>query len=244
MEYFFINNELMKCGFVYVWFDRKHKRYYVGSHWGPENDGYICSSDNMKHNYKNRPQDFKRKIVERIYTNRQDLLKAEQHWFDMIKPHEFGRKYYNVNSKVGQYAWWMNEETKKQVVAKLRNNEKRKETWRKKFESGYVIHNKNKPHSEKHKAKLRGRTPWNKDCGPEAYSNEVRQRMSSAHKTEEYNEKMPSHKLSEYGRKGGLITGAMIQKGEVSSGFNTYTKKQLRALQKKGVKSRLKKKAA
>ena len=24
-----------KYGFVYIWHDRKHKRYYIGSHWIP-----------------------------------------------------------------------------------------------------------------------------------------------------------------------------------------------------------------
>ena len=33
-----------KYGFVYIWFDRKHKRYYIGCHWGHEDDGYVCSS--------------------------------------------------------------------------------------------------------------------------------------------------------------------------------------------------------
>ena len=38
-----------KYGFVYIWYDRKHKRYYIGSHWGSEDDGYICSSTHMNH---------------------------------------------------------------------------------------------------------------------------------------------------------------------------------------------------
>ena len=37
-----------KYGFVYIWYDRKHKRYYIGCRWGTENDGYICSSSWMK----------------------------------------------------------------------------------------------------------------------------------------------------------------------------------------------------
>ena len=27
-----------KHGFVYIWFDRKHRRFYIGSHWGTEDD--------------------------------------------------------------------------------------------------------------------------------------------------------------------------------------------------------------
>jgi hypothetical protein len=53
----------MKYGFVYLWFDRKHKRYYVGAHWGKEDDGYICSSNWMRDAYKKRSQDFLREIL-------------------------------------------------------------------------------------------------------------------------------------------------------------------------------------
>ena len=49
-------------GFIYLWRDRKHNRYYVGCHWGTTDDEYICSSRWMKQAYKHRPYDFKRKI--------------------------------------------------------------------------------------------------------------------------------------------------------------------------------------
>ena len=63
-----------KHGFVYIWYDRKHKRYYIGSHWGTEDDGYICSSKWMMQAYKLRPKDFTRKIISRIYSCKQDIL--------------------------------------------------------------------------------------------------------------------------------------------------------------------------
>lgn len=28
-----------KYGFVYIWRDRKYNRYYIGCHWGREDDG-------------------------------------------------------------------------------------------------------------------------------------------------------------------------------------------------------------
>lgn len=87
-------------GFIYLWFDRKHKRYYVGSHWGAEDDNYICSSTWMRNSYKRRPQDFKRRVISRIDTSRNDLLKEEQRWFNMIKPEERRIKYYNLNLSV------------------------------------------------------------------------------------------------------------------------------------------------
>lgn len=107
-----------KYGFVYLWLDKKHNKFYVGSHWGTEDDGYICSSKTMLKAHKRRPQDFKRRILSRIYTDRQGLLHEEQRFLDMIDRDHFGSRYYNINAKVQGY-WWVNEETKKQVGAKI-----------------------------------------------------------------------------------------------------------------------------
>lgn len=67
---------MSKYGFVYLWFDRKHKRYYVGCHWGTEDDGYICSSQWMHQSIKYRPQDFKRRILKTNIQHRPDMYKA------------------------------------------------------------------------------------------------------------------------------------------------------------------------
>lgn len=88
-----------KYGFVYIWRDRKHKRYYVGSHWGTETDGYVCSSPWMMKAYKRRPLDFKRKILARVYTTRSELLQKEYYFLAMIKDHEIKERYYNLNTK-------------------------------------------------------------------------------------------------------------------------------------------------
>jgi len=86
-----------KYGFVYLWRDRKHNRYYIGSHWGTEDDGYICSSNWMRKSYKRRPEDFKRRIISRIYTNRKDTFLKEDYYIKMIKQEERGKKYYNIH---------------------------------------------------------------------------------------------------------------------------------------------------
>lgn len=77
-------------GFVYVWLDRKHGRYYVGSHWGTEDDGYVCSSKWMKQAYSRRPSDFRRRVVSRIDTTKRDLREEELRWLRMIRPDELG----------------------------------------------------------------------------------------------------------------------------------------------------------
>lgn len=85
-------------GFVYIWYDRKYKRYYIGSHKGNIDDGYICSSSWMKRAYKRRSYDFKRKIL-KIVESKSDLLEEEQKYLDLIKDEELGKKYYNLKKK-------------------------------------------------------------------------------------------------------------------------------------------------
>jgi len=87
-----------KYGFVYIWYDRKHKRYYIGCHWGTEDDGYICSSPWMLKGYKHRPQDFKRRILKNDILDRKSMLEEEYRWLSMIKDHELKRRYYNLHN--------------------------------------------------------------------------------------------------------------------------------------------------
>jgi len=114
----------MKYGFVYIWFDKKHKRYYIGSHWGPEDDGYICSSKWMKQAYSHRPCDFKRKILTRVYTNKKDLLIEENLWLSMIKPEEIKIRYYNLRTT--EFGHW-SADRDLETTTKQRISEKTKE---------------------------------------------------------------------------------------------------------------------
>ena len=83
-------------GFVYIWYDRKHKRYYVGSHWGTVDDGYVCSSHWMKRAKVRRPNDFKRRIIKH-FDDRQEMVSEERRFLSLIKPEELGKRYYNLN---------------------------------------------------------------------------------------------------------------------------------------------------
>lgn len=89
-----------KYGFVYIWYDRKHKRFYIGSHWGTIEDGYICSSRWMHKAKRRRPEDFKRRIIEIVGSDRKELYIREQYWLSMIKDVEIRHKYYNLNKSV------------------------------------------------------------------------------------------------------------------------------------------------
>ena len=107
-----------KYGFVYLWYDRKHKRYYIGCRWGREDDGYICSSLWMKQGHKHRPEDFKRRILSRVYTNKKDLLEEEYRWLSKTKTEELGRRYYNLHNHHFDH-WTTDETTQKSVREKL-----------------------------------------------------------------------------------------------------------------------------
>lgn len=88
----------MKYGFIYLWRDSKHNRFYLGRHWGTEDDGYVCSSKVMREAYRRRPTDFKRRIVSRVY-EKDVLIDEEQRWLNMIRPSEVNIKYYNKTLK-------------------------------------------------------------------------------------------------------------------------------------------------
>ena len=106
-----------KYGFVYIWFDKKHKRYYVGAHWGLECDGYVCSSKWMNISYRRRPLDFTRRILSKVYTNRQDLFKKEQEWLNLIKKEELGKRYYNLCRNADHH--WVDGPNHDTVVEKI-----------------------------------------------------------------------------------------------------------------------------
>lgn len=50
--------------FVYQWNDSLTGMLYIGVHKGTPDDGYICSSKYMMAEYKKRPADFSRTIIE------------------------------------------------------------------------------------------------------------------------------------------------------------------------------------
>jgi hypothetical protein len=113
-----------KYGFIYIWLDRKHKRFYIGCRWGHEDDGYICSSSWMKASYNRRPQDFKRRILARVFTNKQDLLNEEHKWLSLIKEEELCTKYYNMyNHKFGH---WSTKDTSLSVRERMSKNHRSK----------------------------------------------------------------------------------------------------------------------
>lgn len=107
-----------KYGFVYIWRDRKHKRYYIGCHWGTEHDGYICSSRWMRKAFRRRPDDFKRRIIARIYSSRKELIEEEFRWLSLISMDELGKRYYNHSKMRGNFGTFSDETRKKMSESK------------------------------------------------------------------------------------------------------------------------------
>ena len=95
---------------------KEEKMFYIGCHWGREDDGYICSSNWMRNDYKRHKDNFaKRRIIKRIYTNRQDLLETEYRLIQLIKDEELGKKYYNLSKK--HFGHWYIDKEKRLTIA-------------------------------------------------------------------------------------------------------------------------------
>ena len=107
----------MKDAFIYIWKDRKRKKYYIGSHIGNTHDGYICSSIWMNNAYRKRPQDFKRRILENC--NSENVYEREKYWLSMIKDVELNTKYYNAKKvPMGGDIYSLLPESKKNEIRK------------------------------------------------------------------------------------------------------------------------------
>ena len=138
-----------KYGFVYIWFDKYRKMYYIGSHWGTENDGYICSSNRMRDAYRRRPEDFKRRILETNFENRKLLLEVEHRWLQKISDNDLGKRYYNMTKHLNGH-WSTDFQRFMTAKEKMSQNHRSKK--------GYPPPRlgKSGPISDKAKSKLKG----------------------------------------------------------------------------------------
>jgi hypothetical protein len=139
-----------KEGFIYIWFDKKRKMYYIGCHWGTLNDGYICSSNRMRDAYRRRPNDFKRRILSKNI-EKHNLLSEEHKWLSLISEEELGKKYYNLyttNTSL-KLAWAANKgrkqpEEEKAKRVKSNTGKKRTEETKQKIRESWSDERRNK----------------------------------------------------------------------------------------------------
>jgi len=123
--------------FVYLWRDRLLKRYYLGFHNGSK-PTYVCSSKPMMEEYRQRPEDFTRRILatgtqeEMAVLERQLLLKRKKHlknrYYNIMMPKEKGFPIlqYSDNMRkiksIIQSGTKRSEETKKKISETLKRN--------------------------------------------------------------------------------------------------------------------------
>lgn len=144
-------------GFVYIWYDVKRKWFYIGSHMGTLDDGYIGSNIRLQRAYKKRPNNFKRRILEYYSGNStKELHKLEQKYLDMIKHAELHLKenidnnttrYYNIKQDASGLSG--------KVASKLKQewwDSDRSTEWREHLSHSFSENNPSKP----------GNVPWNK----------------------------------------------------------------------------------
>lgn len=157
--------------------------YYVGSHWGHEEDGYICSSNRMRNAYRRRPTDFKRRVIYREYKSNISLRENEAHWLRMISQEELGTKYYNLTTNVliaGNQAS-MSNETKEKIRRAMTGRKLSFETKTRMSESQKRVQPLlNKTISDQHKEIL------SKTHKGKVLSAEHRKALSVAHKGNQY----------------------------------------------------------
>ena len=86
--------------FVYIWYDIGNQKYYIGSRKGRPDDGYVCSSQSVLKEYKERPWDFFREIVaEGPYEEMRSLESEMQQAANAAK----NPMYYNQHNSDGKF---------------------------------------------------------------------------------------------------------------------------------------------
>ena len=92
--------------FVYIWMDKVRKMFYVGSHSGSIDDGYVSSSRWLNYEIRYRPTDFKRRII-KIFATRSEAQQYEMFLLSLVTYSQFGVKYYNLKTGKprGSVAW-------------------------------------------------------------------------------------------------------------------------------------------
>lgn len=112
----------VKDCFIYIWFDKKKNKYYIGCHFkGHENDGYICSSNIMRKAYRRRPEDFKRRILQRLHCDLKTLLEQEEKWLKLAEKKK--ERYYNLHFTTAHWA------AKENIPLKQKRSESAKKQW-------------------------------------------------------------------------------------------------------------------
>jgi len=96
--------------------------FYLGSHKGTPDDGYVGSSKWLKSARLARKLDFKRRIIEVLPDDStlDELRSAEQRWLNMMKDSELGVRYFNLKKRATGWkpGIWTGKKQKPETVAR------------------------------------------------------------------------------------------------------------------------------
>ena len=87
-------------GFVYKWVDSSNNMYYIGSHKGTIDDGYIGSGVHFNRAYSKRPESFTRQI---IYVG-EDYLELEEFILEELDAANDDMSYNLKNNAIGGWS--------------------------------------------------------------------------------------------------------------------------------------------
>jgi hypothetical protein len=136
--------------FVYLWFDKSRKMFYVGSHQGDPSDGYISSSPWFNGEYQYRSKDFKRRILS-FHKNKTEMFKEEYRLISSFSLHEFGNKYYNL--RCSRLDGKVSDITRRRISEATKG----RIPWNKGIQAPY-----SKEAIKKMSESKKGKVPWNK----------------------------------------------------------------------------------
>ncbi len=104
MKSYFNIDGLEYNSFIYIWFDIKNEKFYIGSHLGSEKDSYIGSGFEFKKEYKIRSSDFTRNILEYCLVDEYKKLRnIEEQYLKKYNVEENPNFYNKTNSAYGGY---------------------------------------------------------------------------------------------------------------------------------------------
>ena len=104
MEKYLTKEGIEYNSFIYIWNDTLLNKYYIGSHIGNIQDGYLFSGIDIKKEYNQRPQDFNREILSyhliKEYKEIRDIEREYLIKYDVENKNEF---YNRTNESYGGY---------------------------------------------------------------------------------------------------------------------------------------------
>lgn len=105
----------MYYGFVYKWTNKENGKFYIGSHYGKVDDGYIGSGVWFRRSYDLDPTKFERQILLSVIINcRQTILELEELILNETEGVGDKTKAYNISKTTGG-GWQLYGKSKKEI---------------------------------------------------------------------------------------------------------------------------------